>query len=442
MGRSGRLCIMFDAHRQAGRDVLIRSYERIVDLFARHGEIVAVFDGVPPPNTDFGRTIVLSRDEIFKSFPHVKGDFIIPGNVDLKIVAAVAALPEFDFFVRIEFDVWPSQLADDRTAELCDIARSGRLSASFIRNGHHDADWIYWSSLNDPDGNEITKADRHAAFLPLMTFSRSFIDYYKEMLRIGWTGHYEALMPTLARKAGITLVELGEAGEKLTFINEFNVTSQRFAPPVSGAFLHPFKSLEQITQIEAPYLNDIVATPAETRELERRFKNANSYLEFGSGGTTALACHSGVQRITSVETDLSFLSSLIQRYSLRRFIDTGRLSMRHVEVGRTGKWGYPRTTPPDRQIENYLSWPKMVPDADLVLLDGRFRVATAAECAIRYDANTEILIHDYQDREQYRIVESFMTLTDCTDSLAMFRPDPARREQAKRVRQDYFYKMD
>lgn len=442
MGRSNRLCIMFDAHRQAGSEILARSYARITELFGRFGDIVAVFDGAQPPDGHFGRTIELSKSDIFHSFPHAKGDFIIPGNVDLKFLAAVMALGDYDCFIRIEFDVWPSSSAEEQVAELCDIARSGAFGASYIRDGLHDKGWVYWPSLCGPGGEPVDIRERRAAFLPLATFPRTFIDYYMERLHEGWTGHYEALMPTLARRAGLPLAELGEAGRGFTSSKEFNVKIQSFTHPTQGSFVHPVKSVAQIAGIEAPYLDDIVATGAEIQELRTRFEASNVYLEYGAGGTTALACHCGIQQITSVETDVNFCNDLIRKHALRKFIDTGRLNIRHVFVGRTGKWGYPVDPPSDRQIENYLAWPKHVPSADLVLIDGRFRVAVAAEAALSCAPDTVIMIHDYSMRPQYKIVEGFLEPIKLVDSLAVFRPRADKRDVAAQVRKDYLRKMD
>lgn len=442
MGRSDRLCIIFDAHRQAGSEILARSYERITDLFARFGDVVAVFDGAQPPNGRFGRTIELSRSDIFSSFPHTKGDYIIPGNVDLKILAAVSALAEYDVFIRIEFDVWPTYFAEERAAELCDLAHSGAFGASFIRDGHHDTEWVYWPSLRMPGGESVDIKERRAAFLPMTFFPRSFITYYMKQLQEGWTGHYEALMPTLARRAGLPLVELGEAGRGFTTFKEFNVTAQSFGDRTQGSFLHPVKSVEQIGRVAAPYLDDIVATGAELDELRSHLENANTYLEYGTGGTTVLACHAGVQTITSVATDLNFCSDLIKKYALRKFIDTGRLNMRHVFVGPTARWGYPIDLPSERQIENYLCWPKTMPDADVVLIDGRFRVAVAAQAALSCGPDTVIMIHDYNERPQYKVVEDFLQPVKIVDSLALFRTLSDKRDVAAKVRQDYFRKMD
>ncbi|WP_237356525.1 hypothetical protein [Xanthobacter sp. YC-JY1] len=442
MEESDRLCVIFDAHRQVGSELLTRTYNRIASVFEKYGDVFAVFDGSRPPGTSFLRTVELSRAEIFDSIPHSKGDFLIPGNVDLKIIAATTALQDYNNFIRIEFDVWPCDIADERAADLCDLARSNSFSASFIRNGHHDPEWMYWPTLRSPDNSIIDIDDRYAAFLPLMTFNRQFIDFYAASLCEGWTGHYEALMPTLARKSRAKLVDLSSPSLNFTCLNEFNVTPQCFEAPISGAFVHPVKDLNQISRIEAPYLSQIVATPAEISEIANYLKDCDHYLEFGAGGTTPLACHSGAQRITSIETDLNFCTDIIKKYSLRKFIDTGRLHLRHAFVGPTGKWGFPLNRPTDRQIENYISWPTKESSADLILIDGRFRVSVAADAAISCRDDATIMIHDYFDRPQYSVVEEFLQLDRRIDSLAIFHPMADKRDVALQRRKDYFYRMD
>lgn len=118
------------------------------------------------------------------------------------------------------------------------------------------------------------------------------------------------------------------------------------------------------------------------------------YREYGAGNSTLLArktCNP-----VSIETD--------RNYAVR-------FGAIWCDIGETKKWGYPVSTPTDQQIRNYLSYAR---DYDALLIDGRYRVAVASGARPGV-----ILLHDY-DRQAYHVVESFMTLIDRVDSLAVF----------------------
>ena len=61
---------------------------------------------------------------------------------------------------------------------------------------------------------------------------------------------------------------------------------------------------------------------------------------------------------------------------------------------------------------------------DLVLIDGRFRVACALT-TIKYLTNKvdfEILVDDYGDRPEYREIEKYVQLTSMQGRMAVFKP--------------------
>jgi hypothetical protein len=57
---------------------------------------------------------------------------------------------------------------------------------------------------------------------------------------------------------------------------------------------------------------------------------------------------------------------------------------------------------------------------DVVLIDGRYRVACAFAVATRVTKRTIILIDDYVDREEYRVVEEYLGRPKLKGRLAVF----------------------
>ncbi len=159
-----------------------------------------------------------------------------------------------------------------------------------------------------------------------------------------------------------------------------------------------------------PYLD-----PEALLEFRQLLNQCNFYLEFGSGGSTALAALLGKPTF-SVECDRFFAASVrtvIGAMAPVEIID--------VSIGITRDWGFPVFTraTPDRLLrwKRYSEAPfQKIEDRgvfpDFVLVDGRFRRACAlqtARHAAAMNAPVIIMIDDYLDgRDHYHSVEKFL----------------------------------
>ncbi|MDI4663230.1 hypothetical protein K9U40_02575 [Xanthobacter autotrophicus] len=419
------LCILFDTtERSDGQNALAReTMARVADLFAGKADLVAVIHSDEPVETPLfcdGAQLRLSTSDIFDAFPHRKGRSIIPGNLDLKMIVAVERFPQYSHFIRWEDDVWPNNPSSETIDRLCTLATSGSVGAVQVRAKSQDnAHWMWWPSLSAPEAEPLPEAP-HAALLPLMFFPRSFIDTYRRKLEAGWTGHYEVLMPTIAKMADFTLIDLSTSTYGMVNQRDFNAIFEQRSPFPSSAFVHPVKTKRQLPGWASMLFSDAVhASPAEIEAIAKRMSASHRYIEYGSGGSTALAFECGIQTVFSIETDLSFCENIIEKYALRKYIDVGRLNIRHINIGRTTAWGFPLLKPSERQVREYLSWPSRSGDFDLALIDGRYRIAAAAACYIASPSAT-FMIHDYTSRPQYRIVEEFLEKSIVIEELAVF----------------------
>ena len=189
--------------------------------------------------------------------------------------------------------------------------------------------------------------------------------------------------------------------------------------------------------IVARFKKIIRASEKEIVEIHRRMAASSSYCEYGAGGTTLLACETGIPRVVSIETSLPFCEEIVRRHNLCRYIETGRLTLRHSDIGETKEWGFPVEEPSQSQVERYLSWPAAIPDLDLALVDGRYRVAVAAAIYLASHAETIVMIHDYADRPHYHVVEAFLESVRIVDSLAIFQKRVGARREAARLMDEY-----
>lgn len=60
-------------------------------------------------------------------------------------------------------------------------------------------------------------------------------------------------------------------------------------------------------------------------------------------------------------------------------------------------------------------------EADVVLVDGRFRVACALMVWLSGQSTTKVMIHDYQ-REQYHVVEEVFDVLEQAEALVVLQP--------------------
>jgi len=158
-------------------------------------------------------------------------------------------------------------------------------------------------------------------------------------------------------------------------------------------------------------------------------ESTNRYLEFGSGASTLVASES-VPMVVSVESDPAFLTAVERSLATRGTPRTGEVHLLHADIGRTGPWGkpvFPSLSRP-RRWRNYPNapWASLGSDfsADLILIDGRFRVACALSVALN-QMNQEwlMLVDDYVGRPEYSPIEQYITLSGTFGRMAEFRPN-------------------
>jgi hypothetical protein len=165
------------------------------------------------------------------------------------------------------------------------------------------------------------------------------------------------------------------------------------------------------------------------RYFAARLPQARSYLEYGSGGSTIVAAKSRV-RFKTVDSDRFFLRAVENKIASELGPPNGDFI--YCNIGMTELWGYPvfkRLTAGRRnRWKSYALAPWLDRDAsflpDLVLIDGRFRVACALT-TIKYLTNKisfEILVDDYGDRVEYQAIEKYAELSAMQGRMAVFKP--------------------
>lgn len=146
-------------------------------------------------------------------------------------------------------------------------------------------------------------------------------------------------------------------------------------------------------------------------------KGSTRYLEYGTGGSTYVAARLGVDFI-AVDSDLYFLRSVRKKIQKDGFARPVGQTYHHADIGLTGFWGYPlrHWNASAARLERFRRYSDPPPECfeggllpDLVLVDGRFRVACVLK-ALRMLQNSRgwaIVVDDYVGRPQYHVIADY-----------------------------------
>lgn len=164
---------------------------------------------------------------------------------------------------------------------------------------------------------------------------------------------------------------------------------------------------------------------AEAAALTEAYLSAGTILEYGSGGSTVLAAGRARGLIISVESDALWLDGL--REWFRRHPPKSRVVLHHADIGPTRGWGFPRNR---RRIDAWPGYALSVWDRpdfeapDLVLVDGRFRLACMLTTLYAIERPTVMLVDDYAARPAYHRIETLTAPPQMIGRMARFDLSP------------------
>ncbi len=153
----------------------------------------------------------------------------------------------------------------------------------------------------------------------------------------------------------------------------------------------------------------------------RYLNNSKNYFEFGSGGSTyQAAIRPNIQNIYSVESDKTW--HLIIKKKLGNYSKITFLYNEMETLPRT--WGYPGLKSTPSQWINYSDKiiklnKNLSKNINLVLIDGRFRVACCLKCFNIINNKCFIAFDDFLNRKQYHIVLKYYDIIEKTSNNRM-----------------------
>lgn len=154
-------------------------------------------------------------------------------------------------------------------------------------------------------------------------------------------------------------------------------------------------------------------------------RGARVYGEYGVGASTEYVYRHTGARIVAVETSRGWAAEVA------RGKDRARLQLFWADLGPVGNWGYPLTYAKRGDFASYTDAIWQLPEKpDVVLIDGRFRVACFLTSLLHGDPGLTIVFDDYAGRPHYHLVEEFLAPRAACGRQAIFER-PAKVDEAR-----------
>ena len=144
---------------------------------------------------------------------------------------------------------------------------------------------------------------------------------------------------------------------------------------------------------------------------------SKNYFEFGSGGSTYQASlKDNIKHITSIESDKEWFNKLNNNIKNKSKINYILIDLKC----KNNNFGHPSndcpksllTTYSDQILNNSLN-------LDLILIDGRFRVACALKCYNIISNDCKIIFDDFLNRPSYHIILDYYKIIEKTQDEKM-----------------------
>lgn len=182
---------------------------------------------------------------------------------------------------------------------------------------------------------------------------------------------------------------------------------------------------KQINQIQ-PSFSEIVSNSesikkslfdGDTELFEKFLDNSRIYGEYGVGVSTVFANRYKNKHTIAVDSDRNWILNI-----KKNSFDRKNLEIIHIDLGKLKTWGTPEGYEFRQNFKKYLSaiWEKSF-KPDLILVDGRFRVACFLTSLLNADEGSIIIFDDYTLRPEYHIVEIFEKPIEINSRQAAFK---------------------
>ena len=172
--------------------------------------------------------------------------------------------------------------------------------------------------------------------------------------------------------------------------------------------------------------------------FKKYLKKCNIYFEYGVGDSTIWVLENTLCKIISVDTDKKWINKI------DIFKNKKRIEVNWVDLGDIENWGRPTTYKYRKHFIDYISnvW-NFDLKADVILVDGRFRVACFLFSLINAKEGSIIIFDDYINRAHYHVVEEVIKIYKECGRQAIFKvPQSFNKQLAEELLKKFIYVMD
>jgi hypothetical protein len=214
------------------RSLVVLLSHRLCDTtLARHEELAATlpagFRLVLALTEPLGRAVsllglseveLLSREEVYFPRYQAKATSGKPPshNTDLALLAVWRRRPHHAFYWLVEYDVWMPR-AGALLAALDGASEADYLVPFPPRPRRPDSAWIHWSWFRHPPEATAWLAENAPSHSMqcIERLSAALLAALDAAYREGWSGHPESLLPTIARRNGLSIETMRALGRRL-----------------------------------------------------------------------------------------------------------------------------------------------------------------------------------------------------------------------------------
>ena len=166
---------------------------------------------------------------------------------------------------------------------------------------------------------------------------------------------------------------------------------------------------------------------------------ASAYGEYGCGASTVWVANNTNTPIQSVDSSLEWIQKVRSEIG-----EQSNHKLTHVDLGALGDWGRPKSYKFRTNIATYVGgiW-NSEKKPNVVLVDGRFRVACMLSSLLHGEPGTHILFDDYFERPHYHLVEEYASVTrKCGDQALFLVPNEIDKSHIAKELERFMYVME
>tara|TARA_Y100000817_G_scaffold313176_1_gene308691 strand:- start:1185 stop:1883 length:699 start_codon:yes stop_codon:yes gene_type:complete len=188
-----------------------------------------------------------------------------------------------------------------------------------------------------------------------------------------------------------------------------------------------------------PQIESSILFAGDDKLFKQILVDSKCYGEYGVGHSTKWVYKNTYAKILAVDTSYNWAKRTEKELNFDK-----RVHINWADVGPVRGLGRPKNYDYRDNFDQYTSsiWNRQE-KPDVVLIDGRFRVACFLNSLLNADPNTIILFDDYINRPHYHIVEEFLKPTQSCGRQACFVvPKTLNKDKIKEMYNQFLIVMD